>query len=275
MKEFVGLTVRRPAGGEGGLAQLGRILPSGLDERIGVFSAQLENGDPKLDAILEVLKQHGVTPRVNRFRSLDRRREYSIERRRHYSDDDLSSCALLEVGFTPDHPATPADSTNARGELILEAHPSNDVSYAISSCFTIVTDEVRRTMEAEGLAYDAIFRPTEKRARPKLPVWRLRSRRTLPPVSPAMTYTEEDGTQFKGDFERRCFRVEGVYLQAELQYRSADLQAMGQFDLAHTRERFGECALDEYRPMVVSARFYQMCQRHGFKGGFTPVRIDH
>lgn len=197
-----------------------------------------------------------------------------MERRRYYSVGDLAQCELLELGFTPDDPPMKCEYRNKRGELILKRYPNRDITYAISSCFTVITDDVRQAMEAEGLAADAIFLPTERIERPSTPVWELRSRRTLPPVAPSMTLFEKDGTPFQGNYEHVCLRREDLYLQAELHYRAKDIEAMGLFDLAHTMERFGDCPFDEYRPLVVSARFYDMCRRHNFKGGFTPVRID-
>jgi hypothetical protein len=228
-----------------------------------------------LGALLGVLESSGLSPWTSPFRAIDREREFSMERRRYYSDGDLAECAILELGFTPDHPPMKCEYRNDRGELILKRYPNRHITYAISSCFTVITDEVRQAMEAEGLAADAIFLPTERIERPNTPVWELRSRRTLPPVAPSMTLFEHDWkTPFQGDYDRVCVRTEGLYLQAELHYRAKDIEAMGPFDLAHTKERFGEGPFDEYRPLVVSARFYDMCRRHKFKGGFTPVRID-
>lgn len=240
-----------------------------------VFSTELPLDDQTLLRIRERLSSAGMTPWEDTFRPRACGAEYRFDLRRHYDESDLQTARLLELGFTFDHPPMKCEDRNDRGELILKRYPNRDITYAMSSCFTVITDEVRHAMEAEGLAAEAIFLPTERIERPNMPVWELRSSRTLPPVSPLMTLTEKDGTPFQGNYERVCVRREGLFhLVAELHYRAEDIAAMGPFDLAHTKERFGECPFDEYRPLVVSARFYDMCRRHKFKGGFTPVRID-
>ena len=255
--------------------ELTEIFPKGVSRpRSVVYLATLPSDSVELERIVARLESAGFEPWIDTFRPR-KTTEYDFELRRYYDDEDLSAAPLLELGFTFDHPPAQCESSNERRELILTRHPNRDIAYAISSCLTIVTDPVRRTMEVEGFANDVIFLPTEKKDRPGVPVWQMRSRRTLPPVSPSMTLALEDGTLFQGQYERRCIRHEGLFHGvAELHYRAADLDAMGPFDVAHTKEYFGECPLDDYRPLVVSARFYEMCKRHKFKGGFTPVRID-
>jgi hypothetical protein len=240
-----------------------------------MFICRLLHDDPRLAKVDRILDEARLVPRFDRSRSPEPGREYLRELQRYYDEADLQSSRFLELGFTPDHPPMKCEYRNDRGELILKRYPNRHITYAISSCFTVITDDVRQAMETEGLATEAIFLPTERIERPNTPVWELRSRRTLPPVAPSMTLYESDWrTQFQGDYDRVCVRTEGLYLQAELHYRAKDIEAMGPFDLAHTKERFGGCPFDEYRPLVVSSRFYGMCRRHKFKGGFTPVRID-
>jgi hypothetical protein len=275
MRVIARIGVRLEDVGRGTFDQLVSIHPSGIRRPDAiVFEAALPVNDAKVDRIRAMLASAGHEP----WEDTSRRRsavEYWFGLRRHYDESDLQTARLLELGFTFDHPPMKCEDRNDRGELILKRYPNRDITYAISSCFTVITDEVRHAMEAEGLAADAIFLPTERNERPNMPVWELRSSRTLPPVSPLMTLTEKDGTPFQGNYERVCVRREGLFhLVAELHYRAEDIAAMGPFDLAHTKERFGECPFDEYRPLVVSARFYDMCRRHKFKGGFTPVRID-
>jgi hypothetical protein len=276
MRIMAHLSIDRSDVGGDIFSELVAIFPQGIRRANAIiFSATMMADDPVLVQLQRTLAESGFIPWEDTSRGRIRSREYSFDLRRHYDQADIQAASMLETGFTFDHPPTKCEYSNEKGELILKRHPNRDISYAISSCFTIVGDHVRRVMEEEGFAKDAVFLPTEKLERPQVPCWELRSTRTLPPVSPTMTIFEEDGRPFEGNYERQCIRREGLFHRmAELHYRASDIQAMEPFDLAHTKERFGECPFDKYRPLIVSSRFYDMCRRHGFKGGFTPVRID-
>jgi hypothetical protein len=108
------------------------------------------------------------------------------------------------------------------------------------------------------------------------PWWELTSDLTLPFVSPSMMLADRHGRRITdGDFSKGCYRHEDLYGHAELHYRAEDIEPLvGTFDLAHTREAFGQVQDPSVRPLVASKRLYELCRSKGLQSGWAPVRID-
>ncbi|MDP9175094.1 MAG: hypothetical protein M3O30_14700 [Planctomycetota bacterium] len=99
----------------------------------------------------------------------------------------------------------------------------------------------------------------------------------MPPVSPTMQLVDKNAKRVWPGRITGVQRLEGLY-SVELHYRASDLRAIERFDIARTYEHFwgydnNERQLD-YCPLVVSKRFYDLCQCHNLKVDWLPVHID-
>lgn len=107
--------------------------------------------------------------------------------------------------------------------------------------------------------------------------WEVNSDFIMPPVSPGMALVDKQRRQVWPGPATNIYRQEGLYRWPELHYRASDLRAIGPFDIARTFENFGwggEDRMPDRSPVIVSKRFYDVCQKHGFKVDWLPVHID-
>jgi len=109
------------------------------------------------------------------------------------------------------------------------------------------------------------------------PFWEVTSDFILPPVSPSVELLDKSGKRVWPGSVASVSRVGGLYNSPELHYRASDLRAIDSFDIAKTYESFGIAGTErkpDYCPIIVSKKFYELCQHHNFKVDWLPVHID-
>lgn len=301
--------------GEQLFAELVRTHPEGIRGSHGhAFRAILPTTDERAQTLLKCLAQAGYKPWVDRTRSIDRSREFSLQYRRQYDEADLEQCDYLELRPPPEahvHDAAqrdsagriqllsgespewhrlshvePAAAASIRKEYLKE---SVDFSFTMPSSY-IVPDRVKGILET-GQFQHSRFRPTALVSglvatagsiaisweEYGAPWWELDSAFTMPPLSDSMTFTDMRGNVLKEhNFSNGFHRREGLYLQPELHYRASDIMGLEQFDLARTFEPFGNRKGYDRNdcPLVASKRFYRFCVENDLKTNWVPVRID-
>jgi len=149
----------------------------------------------------------------------------------------------------------------------------------------VLSDRARRLLEPEGLI-GMTLRPVYAMARRRTtrervaipwsqigePRWELRSSITLPPLSPSVALTAQDGTPFVGYERQRLELRDPPFTEVILRYRDQDLSQVEPFDVGMTHEHFGQPPCGER--LIVSQRVYQLFQKHKIKARWTPVVVE-
>ena len=207
---------------------------------------------------------------------------------REYLPDDLAEAEYLEAHINAadciDHLGRTKDGLVQIGERDFV----QDLEFYITLWDeVIIPDRVYQVLSSEDLQ-GLVFKPAEvlpgkggradgpnyRYRRRDLPYesgpwWELTSDVRLPALSPVMTLYDQKGNRLeRGKEVPGCFAREGLYSHAELHYLRSDIERMEPFDAALPCEPFAGPSL------VVSKRFYEVCEAHGFAGHWVPVRID-
>ena len=189
---------------------------------------------------------------------------YSVDR--IYEPADLNAAALLLLvgGRGLLHDVT----RDERGRLVLpatKARTSLKLAAAFPAPWIIVSDAVRQTLEAArlvGLVFGEVVLKGQSIRSAETPFWELGSSVTLPRMVNAVRY---ETSPFP------CHGIDdGPYRRGEPHYRQSDLEALGDFDVAHTLEPLG----NKDPRLIISHRLYEVCVKNKIPLEVWPVRID-
>jgi hypothetical protein len=233
------------------------IEPDRLGERPTreFFECELPEGDPTLDRLMQVIKDHGYRLWAGRGESTPL--DIIFEYRRKYETSDFETSALL-IPLPKKYVGSGGNKRNEHGLMLLnpELDRNELISFAntvaighVSPDKLIVSTELKELMEQSGLL-QLCFKPVLNKHCPDLgPIpkfWELTSDCILPSLANPELF-------------------DGFYKPVEFHYRGSDLKAVAPFD-------FARCL--EYRDPVVTKRFYQFCVNQKLDMAWTPVRID-
>ncbi|MCA9305628.1 MAG: hypothetical protein KDA16_03805 [Phycisphaerales bacterium] len=245
--------------------------------------------DPRVNAILDTLRKHGMRPR-----SLDTpdrpRNEFWIVIRRKYSRSDLLQSEFLKFNGLK-YASELGWRTKPEGLVILPVRSlqriidsRSDTLYTDRPGWTVVSDRVKDLVEQSDLRHIS-FRPTvlvSGRGRPEDPMvswsevgapwWEITSDYTMPPLSPTVEIVAQDGSPFVSYETQNLELREGSYEVPELHYRRSEIAEADWFDLALSHEHIGKPPHQQMK--IASQRFYQFCSSHHIKASWMPVRID-
>jgi hypothetical protein len=90
-------------------------------------------------------------------------------------------------------------------------------------------------------------------------IWRIDSQLRMPPC--LLPIQHQDGSLFSGDFAKGSLWDDAGIMPYELKFSSAEVAAMGAFDVALTMERTGMDASHAFRDIIVSQKFRQVLER--------------
>jgi len=267
--------------------ELLRIYPEGKKYR--AFNCTLPAHDPRLRAIQDLLAKSGLLPWLNRFQK-HKPDEYLMDKERIYEPEELNSAEYLEL--------VPSIFTEGlfrddQGRIMIDSRELQPSAKFASTklSWIIVPDRVKTLLEQSEL-HHVTFRPTALVGGPlakdhKEPIpweiygeswWELTSELVLPPLSRSVDLRDADGQPLphgSDDFSNGCHRRDGLYLHPELRYRKQELQAVEPFDAALTFEPFGNKGVPlDWRVVVVSRRFREICLEQGWNTDWVPVRIE-
>lgn len=201
-------------------------------------------------------------------RGLDKvRGAYSYSAARIYDSADLKAAPLLVLaggrGFLRDV------KRNESGILIVpaaQAAASLKLRAAFPHHWIVVSEEARQILEGQnlvGLRFCEVAIHGRSVRAVDAPFWELTSPFTLPPMVNAVRY--------ENIYPYPAYAVDDDSFQRpEPHYRQSQLQQMGVFDIARTKEPLG-------RPdplFIISQRFYLACLKHGIPVEAWPARID-
>jgi hypothetical protein len=230
---------------------------------------------PAFAAILKIIRSEGWEPSATELFGDERARlhKFHVEVDVTYTDEELDACDYLMVdrwGGVLAH----AEEADENGTVIANAASVGEFSgqgwtmrYGfIDKYHYFVNPEIREVFDQAGfvgLSYKPIFWNVPSMVKGEY--WQLMPTVLMPPCQ-----TPVRDCQLYLKYE------EGPYQPAELRYHRRDVESLGIFDAALTREDTPYLS----RPymgkhhMIVSQRFRQVCKQLGLDVRYSPVRLD-
>lgn len=248
------------------------------------FQLRLSEDDPVAQSVLNELKVMGLTPWTDHTRSPDYSKEIAIQRYRVFSDTEIA-----EAKFLVAQPKSRIDVTgrSANGLITipkykLEGTTAIGRAQSLGTWIVLVSSTARRGLEKAGLSRMA-FRPTQlldfvRRGNQELgpipwddfgePWHQLQSDVFMPWVCPP-TYTVDAREQtVQLDSPAALFYKESGFDDFVLYYDRDEVELLGVFDIALTRERLGG---EDDRLPIVSRKFRECCEQMGLKCTWRPI----
>lgn len=290
--------------GESAFTEFLRVYPEGKTGSQGhSFRAALPVDDPRLTQIFDLTRALGLRRWDETIPASEWRtgKYYNLALDRRYNALDYRQFDLFELRL-PSVTCLFKVRRGPSGLLEIPLPPWPEEVNALSSDFLwgdgttyhfyFVAKQISDALSAADLAHFTLSPTTRFEAYPPAdensaeggdpaglsgPFWEVNSDLVMPPVSPTMELADRDGRRLWPGRATRIYRKEGIYSWPELHYRASDLRAIGPFDIARTFENFGwggEERMPDQSPVIVSKRFYDVCQKHGFKMDWLPVHVD-
>ncbi len=232
----------------------------------GSFHLETQPGDEVaaklVDELVALCEQSGLKKNVRGTIGA-----YTHQVHFHYEQTDLQAAPLLWLmGQRRVFKSINSGERDELGRVWLpatEAKPTVKFASVFLRPWIVVSDWTRRILESAGLVglkFDEVSIKGHSDQASKEPFWELRSVVSLP----KMTNSDPDtGVNYES------FLISDAY--GEPHYRQSDLQPLGIFDIAHTKEPLGG---HRDPSLIVSQRFYQHCLKHKIPLEVRPVRID-
>ncbi|MBL9152127.1 MAG: hypothetical protein JNK37_06570 [Verrucomicrobiales bacterium] len=252
----------------------GVAIPIWHAERNGV-AVRLPEKSPELRLVLALCKQCDRTPELSEFWSqTDTDRLFRVRRIREYDAKDLREAEFLTIVRWGE--ADPIFSYAGRqGERYIGkvAKAKWKKRYGLTYCEKsprFVNDELRAQLEAEelkGIVFHPVFFDRPEKAKGHF--WELGSSITMPPcLLPVVTIPNTDppsGHTYD----------DGGHFPKELRFHRAEVAALGNFDVAITREDIDLRPTAWWRELVISQRAYQVFRKLKLTTvAFAPVRLE-
>ena len=192
---------------------------------------------------------------------------YTHDVHHHYESSDFEAAPLLWlIGQKVTFDYINSGERDEHGRICVPTRKAKS-AFKIASIFprpwVVLTNQTRRVLESGqlvGLKFAEVS--IEGKATPisSEPFWELRSSVVLPKMVNSVPDTV---------VKHESFLIYGSY--GEPHYRQLDLQPLGVFDIAFTREPLGG---NRDPSLIVSQRFYQHCLNNKIPLEVRPVRID-
>ena len=243
------------------------------------FVSRLPKEDPRTIVAMRIMEEHGYKIR-NQYEEFDpSQKYYDLQITREYSSRDLDQIAYLVPT-----PKTMAGALRRKSGILILAHDcaraitADRMTYAEDGNI-IVTDDLRRMMEAAGL-FNLVFleaRLEKSSFRVPEPLWEMTTDLRMPPLSDGNVLIDNDSEPYTGRPGQMCLPREGLsvpealYFPAELHYSARSLAVIEPFDLARTFEPIGQNVA--HYP-IASQRFHQFCVAAHLRVSWQPVQVD-
>lgn len=261
-------------------ARLLQIYPEGFQLSHRGFFGQFSLSDQPTLRLLEILRNHGLRPRLPGS-GAKRDNECLLRIYRVLDPADCEACELLEL-----HPHV-AHEYGTRKNNRYCIHTSRWYRHADFSrsdgSSVVVSDRVRRLLDASdlrGFRFDSTTieddtdRPIIDLSWDEIgePWWELIPEHILPPMAPWMPFMDVHGNPIRADHPA-AYHVRPALMSTPCHYRRSDLALPPEFDVYGTHERFFR-PVEHERVPIVSQRFYRFCVENNLKCAFQPVRLD-
>lgn len=256
--------------------------------------------EPRMNEVLGLLKEAGfslwdrlVVPVALRHT------HFAVLRQREYTKAEIEASKFLRLGagygcaeagqhFEPG--GTPWEH-DPKWAVWIAPNRTKKVRLGVVSGipFFIASHDFRKALETEGLANldfeelryillpadEATLRMPPVEVQPskvKTRLWALRSKELMPPcLLPRVTIDGaiSDGT----DRSERLWDDAGA-VPPELAFKKSEVEGMGDFDIALTREWVGTRDVLYYPEIIISQKFRSVLRKHKIPGcTYTPVRL--
>jgi hypothetical protein len=233
----------------------------------GSFVIQTEAGDEAgarlVDDIVAMCERSGLKKSTVSIKG-----DFRHDVNHHYEQSDLEAAPLLWIRAQKRlFKGINAGDRDELGQVWLpasEAKPTIKTLSVFLRPWIVVSDKTRDILEGGGLIglkFDGVSIKGKSIYASSDPFWELRSTIILPPMANSFRNT---------GVTCESYLIKGAY--GEMHYRQSDLQTLGVFDVAFTREPFGGAVPNP--ELIVSQRFYQHCLKNKVPLEVCPVRID-
>jgi hypothetical protein len=252
---------------------------------------QVPETDPRLAEFLNGLREEGaILPMDNSVM----RTGVTMSRIRRDWQDNIDLASLLEMEhagvMTAETDPLPDGMPYVIREPRLKTQRSHDFGHAYASQYILVRGEAKKTLESSGLKGLKLIPLEVKDKRfwenPQTVAWPdgvepwflMWSEIELPPVRNWLF--DNAGRVFpstgnRGPFTDGCLILEGHFTFVHMHYLKSEIDALGDFDMACTYERYSKAPWDGRR-LLVSQRFRRVMKELGFKKlvYYAPCMVD-
>jgi hypothetical protein len=239
------------------------------------FRVDYDLDSPVLQEIVQFLTQHGKVPKWTRFPRItgDPKTLY-LSGTRVFDPVEIEEAPYCDLfperpiaggRFTPDGSVILLTKTIKRKRLGQLRVPTLFVPYC--------TGELKQMMEREDFSH-LEFRPAklEGTRPPADGIWQMWSDLKMPPMLNRIT--DNEGADYKPDANKGC-TIDDWYHPFQYRYQKAEIEQLGDFDVALTRESFGNYPDKRNTPkMIVSKRFRKWCDAEKLKIQWTPIALE-
>lgn len=149
------------------------------------------------------------------------------------------------------------------------------LGYLAAVCFDgpYCTGALKQLMEAEAF-FHLQFRPMAIQGNkpPADGIWQLWSDARMPAMLNRIV--DNKGMDYKPEANNGC-TIDELYIPFQFRYKKAEVEQMGDFDVALTREYFGNHRSVRNQPkLIVSKRFRKWCDAQKLQILWTPIALE-
>ncbi len=251
----------------------------------------LERSDPLLHEVISELERLGHRPCLEQYPScaFEDATFYRVWGKRKLDSDDLNAAEYFR--FHCQKPIARYGSysgSDGRIQVERKALTKQQIGQVVLFEIPVCTDSFREEIQRE-LFIGPSFREVSPKTSQTLPqpYWQLWSDREMPPLLNRLVHMT-DGSEFVPENRIKGCAVDDFYFPPLLRFSAVEVHAMGPFDFALTRERFGSGDLIvDYKTkqpvfplpvhvpyLIVSKRFREWCMKQKLRIDWYPVVLE-
>jgi hypothetical protein len=252
--------------------KVGRGNPGGL------LCVRAEPNDPRLSAAFEILSKHGYHPCKRRI-ATPKAKEYEFEIRMHrkYSGEEISAAPLLTLKPTGDDIMASWCGGNDDQGWIAEGgrfHKKKlELGHFDSFEGLLLGPRLRKLLndsDLMGLEFIPVrYDHPEKGCRE---LWQFGRKIEMPKCY--LPRQDNDGSDFVEGISHAAYWDDAGYFPPELRFVREEVEALGPFDMARTKEKAGNNREYSRSEVIVSQRFREVLEKAKITSiDYVPVRL--
>lgn len=246
----------------------------------GRLKIRVDENDPRLSLILKILSEHGYHPSKRASTTVsEREHSFSIQKYRNYSEAEICAAPLLMLrprfckdvmanyfGGDDDHGwIAKADKRLEKKKLEIGHFDSFEAILLGQRLHDLLEQSRLAGLDFMPVRYDH----PEKAARQ---LWQFGHKIVMPPC--LLPRQGVDRLDYVEGEPNGAYWDDAGYVPPELRFRRDAVEAMGDFDVARTREKVGFHAGHYRSEVIVSQRFREVLEKAKITTiDYVPVRL--
>lgn len=271
------------------LADFWKVADLGFDDRMkvghgnsgGRLKIAVTADDPRLETIFRILEKHGYRPSKRWLVTVaGREHEFQVNRHRTYSESELAAAPMLMLRprFNQDIMANWCGGDDdhgwiAKADKRLEKKKLEMGHFDSFEAILLGPNlqEMLLKTDLTGLDFIPIQYDHPERAARQL--WQFGHKVVMPAC--LLSRQGVDRLDFVEGERNGAYWDDAGYVPPELQFRRSEVEAMGKFDVARTREKVGFHGGHYRSEVIVSQRFREFLEKTKIKTiEYVPVRLS-